>query len=218
MPRLTDMATVLLVRHGRTTANAAGILAGRAPGVRLDDVGRAQAERTAERLAAVHLAGLVTSPMERCRQTSRIILSRQAEPPKPSIAQGLTECDYGEWQGRNLAELAREPLWSTVQSRPSTAVFPGGESMLAMQRRAVTAIRRRDAAVEAQHGADAVWVAVSHADVIKSIIADALGMDFDRFQRIFVAPASVSVIRYSSGGAELLATNTESGDLAALRS
>lgn len=212
------MATVLLVRHGRTTANAAGVLAGRMPGVRLDDIGRAQAERTAQRLSAVPLVALVTSPMERCRQTARIILAGQSEPLKPSVASGITECDYGEWQGRTLSELAKEPLWSVVQSRPSAAVFPGGESMAAMQKRAVTAIRRRDHAVEQQHGTEAIWVAVSHADIIKSIIADALDLELDRFQRIVVAPASVSVIRYSAHGPEVLATNTDSGDLCFLRS
>jgi probable phosphomutase (TIGR03848 family) len=212
------MATVLLVRHGRTTANAAGVLAGRTPGVRLDDVGRAQAERTAERLAVVPVAGVVTSPMERCRETARIILARQPPGVRPSVASGITEADYGDWQGRPLAELAREPLWSVVQSRPSEAVFPGGESMAAMQRRSVAAIRRRDNSFETEHGPGAIWVAVSHADIIKSILADALGMELDRFQRIFVAPASVSIVRYGSGNPEVLATNTDSGDLAWLRS
>jgi probable phosphomutase (TIGR03848 family) len=218
------MATVLLVRHGRTTANAAGILAGRTPGVRLDDVGRAQAQRTAERLAVVPLVAVVSSPMERCRQTSRLILAQQSDAvkhgigPKLSIASGITECDYGEWQGRPLRELVSEPLWSVVQSKPSAAVFPGGESMTAMQHRSVAAIRRRDAAVEREFGADAVWAAVSHADVIKSILADALGMELDRFQRIFVSPASVSIIRYGTGDPEVLATNTDSGDLSWLRS
>lgn len=212
------MATVLLVRHGRTTANAAGILAGRAPGVRLDEVGVAQANRTSERLAAVALSGVVTSPMERCRQTARIILARQDGALKQSLATGITEADYGEWQGRPLAELAREPLWSVVQSHPSQAVFPGGESMAEMQRRSVAAIRRRDAAFDASHGTQAVWAAVSHADIIKSILADALGMELDRFQRIFVGPASVSIVRYGPGGPEVLATNTDSGDLSWLRS
>jgi probable phosphomutase (TIGR03848 family) len=212
------MATVLLVRHGRTTANAAGVLAGRTPGVRLDDVGRAQAERTAERMAVVPVAGVVTSPMERCRETARIILARQPPGLTPSVASGITEADYGDWQGRPLAELAREPLWSVVQSRPSQAVFPGGESMATMQRRSVAAIRRRDKSFEAEHGPGAIWVAVSHADIIKSILADALGMELDRFQRIFVAPASVSIVRYGSGNPEVLATNTDSGDLAWLRS
>jgi probable phosphomutase (TIGR03848 family) len=209
------MATVILVRHGRTTANAAGILAGRASGVKLDEIGLEQARRTAERLAAVPLVGLITSPLERCRQTARIILKQRTddEPITAAIERGITECDYGEWQGRPLAELAKEALWSVVQSQPSAATFPGGESLAAMQMRSVSAIRSRDAEFEATHGAGAVWLAVSHADVIKSVLADALGMHLDLFQRLNVAPASVSIIRYSADRPDVLATNSGSGDL-----
>jgi probable phosphomutase (TIGR03848 family) len=211
------MATVLLVRHGRTTANAAGVLAGRAAGVRLDEHGRTQAARTAERLAAVPLVGVVTSPLERCRQTARAIVDRQAGSPATPLEKGITECDYGEWQGRTLKELAREDLWSVVQTQPSAAVFPGGESLAAMQARSVAAIRRHDAAFEAEYGPAAVWVAVSHGDIIKSILADALGMHLDLFQRIDVGPASVSIVRYGPSRPSVYATNTDSGDLSWLR-
>jgi probable phosphomutase (TIGR03848 family) len=125
----------------------------------------------------------------------------------------LTECDYGEWQGRPLKELARLALWKTVQTNPSAATFPGGESLPQMQARAVDAVRRRDAAVTAAHGAGAVWLAVSHGDVIKSVIADALGMHLDLFQRIQVDPSSISVIRYTEARPYVLATNTHEGDL-----
>ena len=169
------MATVLLVRHGRTTANATGLLAGRTPGVSLDDHGREQAARTADRIAAVPVAAVVASPLERCAQTARALLDRQSGTVPSLVDDDLTECDYGQWQGRALSDLATEPLWATVQTQPSAVVFPGGESMAGMQARAVAAIRRHDAAVEAEHGPGAVWVAVSHGDVIKSILADALG-------------------------------------------
>ncbi|WP_144751298.1 histidine phosphatase family protein [Curtobacterium pusillum] len=208
------MATVLLVRHGRTTANATGLLAGRTAGVALDAVGRQQAARTAERIAAVPLAAVVSSPLERCRQTSRAVLERQPGTPETRIERAITECDYGDWQGRKLADLAKEPLWRTVQANPSAVVFPGGESMQGMQSRAVAAIRRIDAEVEAAHGPNAVWVAVSHGDVIKSVLADALGMHLDLFQRIAVGPASVSIVRYGEHRPEVVASNTESGDLA----
>ena len=211
------MATVLLVRHGRTTANASGLLAGRTAGVRLDEVGRAQAARTAERLSAVPLVGVVSSPLERCRQTARAILERQTGSPATPIEKAITECDYGEWQGRLLKDLATEPLWSVVQTQPSAAVFPGGESLGGMQARSVGAVRRLDAAFEAEHGAGAVWVAVSHGDIIKSILADALGMHLDLFQRINVGPASVSIVRYGASRPEVTATNTDSGDLSWLR-
>jgi probable phosphomutase (TIGR03848 family) len=211
------MATVLLVRHGRTAANARGVLAGRAPGVGLDELGREQAARTAERLAAVPLAAVVSSPLLRCRQTARAILARQPGSPAAPVERGLTEADYGDWQGRTIGELAREPLWSVVQSRPSEAVFPGGEAMPAMQARAVAAVARHDRAIEAEFGPDAVWAAVTHADIVKSVLAHAQGLPFDRFQRIAVDPASVSIVRFRDGGAEVLASNTSAGELAPLR-
>src|SRR4051794_19461050 len=157
MPRLQGMATVILVRHGRSTANVAGILTGRAAGVSLDAVGRSQAEHAAHRLAAVPLAAVVTSPLARCRQTARIIADPHSLTPR--LESGIVECDYGQWQGRPLKELAREPLWSVVQTRPSEAVFPGGESMAGMQARSVAAIRQHDSALEGEHGARAAWVA-----------------------------------------------------------
>jgi probable phosphomutase (TIGR03848 family) len=207
------MATVILLRHGRTSANASGILAGRARGVHLDDMGRGQADRAAGRLAAVPLADVVSSPLERCRETARALVGSQEGGPRVHIDKGLTECDYGEWQGRPLKELAKLALWKTVQSQPSAVTFPAGESMTQMQARAVDAVRRRDAAVAAAHGDGAVWVAVSHGDVIKSVLADALGMHLDLFQRIQVDPASISVIRYTDARPYVLASNTHDGDL-----
>ncbi len=146
------MATVILVRHGRTTANATGMLAGRAAGVSLDEIGRNQAALTGDRLAAVPLVGVVSSPLERCRQTTQLILDRQAGTLYTPVDLDLTECDYGQWQGRRLSDLVTEDLWSTVQSQPSAVIFPGGESMVAMQTRSVAAIRRHDAAFEAEYG------------------------------------------------------------------
>ena len=133
--------------------------------------------------------------------------------PKIVTEHGITECNYGEWQGRALKDLAAEELWATVQTQPSAAEFPGGESLASMQARAVAAVRRHDAAVERDHGAEAVWVAVSHGDIIKSILADALGMHLDLFQRVHVDPASISIVRYTSTRPYVLATNTHAGDL-----
>jgi probable phosphomutase (TIGR03848 family) len=207
------MATVILVRHGRSTANSDGILAGRTPGVLLDDTGHRQAERTASRLADVPLSTVISSPLERCRQTARAILDRQRDTPPLTTDDGITECGYGEWQGRKLADLGKEELWKTVVGQPSAAVFPGGEALADMQARAVAAIRGHDDAVEDEHGPGAVWVAVSHGDVIKSVIADAYGMPFDHFQRVHVDPASVSVIRYTGEMPHVLCVNTSEGDL-----
>jgi probable phosphomutase (TIGR03848 family) len=208
------MATVLLVRHARSTANADGVLTGRLKGVRLDETGRGQAERVGERLAAVPLSALVTSPLERCRETAAAIGTAQGGELRTTTERGLVECDYGEWQGQALKDLAREKLWKVIQRHPASVTFPGGESLTAMSARAVAAVRRHDARVEADAGPGAVWAAVSHGDVVKAILADALGMHLDQFQRLHVDPASVSVVRYTPEATYVLQSNTHAGDLA----
>ncbi|WP_454085699.1 histidine phosphatase family protein [Georgenia sp. Marseille-Q6866] len=211
------MATVILVRHARSTANTAGVLAGRTPGVELDETGREQAARTGARLGAVPLVAVVSSPLERCRQTAQAVLDHQGTGLTARLEEDLTECDYGAWQGGTLAELGKEELWSVVQRQPSAAVFPGGESLVAMHARAVSAVRRIDAAVEAEHGPAAVWAAVTHGDLVKAILADALGMHLDLFQRLHADPASVSVVRYTAAQPHVLAVNTHAGELSWLR-
>ncbi|MFV0427316.1 MAG: MSMEG_4193 family putative phosphomutase [Beutenbergiaceae bacterium] len=210
------MATVILVRHGRTTANASGVLAGRTRGVSLDAIGRAQVAHLGSRLAALELVQIVSSPLRRCRQSARAIRARQhvgGPAPTPRIDARLTECDYGSWQGRRLQDLAQEELWAVVQRTPSAVTFPGGESMAAMQARALTAIRDHDGAVTDQAGPTAVWAAVSHGDIIKAVLADALGMHLDLFQRIDVHPASVSVIRYHRTGTQVVSMNSDGANL-----
>lgn len=207
------MTTLFLVRHGRSTANTAGVLAGRTDGVELDDKGREQAEAARVRLAGVPLAAAVVSPILRCRQTAQQILADRDVPE--FLEEGLSECDYGEWTGRTLKELAGEKLWKTVQQQPSAAVFPGGESMTAMWSRSVGAVRNWDRGLAAEHGEHTAWLAVSHGDVIKAILADALGMHLDSFQRIMVDPASVSVIHYTDARPYVVTMNSTSGDLSA---
>ena len=207
------MPTVILARHGRTTANATGILAGRSKGVHLDDRGQEQAAAAAGRLTELTLAAVVTSPMERCRETARLLAPDQ----RVVSERRLTECDYGDWTGRPLRDLAKEPLWRTVQAHPAGVVFPGGEPMAEMSRRGVAAIREWDTRLGAEHGPDAVWLAVSHGDVIKAILADALGMHLDAFQRIVVDPASLSVVRYTEMRPFVVSLNSASGSLAHLK-
>jgi probable phosphomutase (TIGR03848 family) len=191
------VATVLLVRHGRSTANTKAVLAGRTPGVQLDETGEQQARDTAARITNLPVLAVVSSPLERCMQTAETIASGLAQPLSVEIDERLTECGYGDWTGKELKQLAKEPLWKAVQSHPSGVTFPGGEAMRAMQARGVDAIRDWDRRLTDLHGPDALWVASSHADVIKAILADALGMHLDNFQRIVVDPASVSVISYT---------------------
>ena len=208
------MATLILLRHGRTTSNTSGTLAGHQP-TELDESGRAQAVAVGKRLteAGVVLAAVVTSPLVRCRQTLELALPGA----QPEVEPRLVECGYGEWEGQPLRTLARQPLWQVVQAHPSAARFPGGESMAEISARAVAAVRDWDARVTAQHGADAVWLACTHGDVIKSIVADALGMHLDLFQRIAVDPASLTVIRYTPLRPFLLRANDIGGDLSGLR-
>lgn len=213
------MPTVLLVRHGRTTANADGTLAGRTPGIGLDDTGRDQARALADRMATLPLREVLSSPLERCVRTAESIVAtggtRAVPRPDLRVDERLAECDYGQWTGRSLRELAKDPMWPVVQAHPSAAVFPGGESMRAMQHRAVDAVREADARVEAEYGPDAVWVAVSHGDVIKAVLADALGAHLDAFQRVAVDPCSVSAVRYTPLRPFVLRLN-DTGDLGSL--
>jgi len=207
------VATVILVRHGRSTANTGGVLAGRATGITLDETGDKQAARVADRLAAIPLVGVVSSPLERCRLTARAILERQEAELELMTEPDVIECDYGEWEGQQIKELAKQDLWTLVQTQPSSATFPGGESLAEMQHRTVAAVRRLDAAFEAEHGAHAVWAIVSHGDPIKSVLADALGMHLDLFQRLDVHPGSASVVRYGQHRPAVIAVNTAEGDL-----
>ncbi len=128
----------------------------------------------------------------------------------------LLECDYGEWTGRELKQLAKEKLWGVVQAQPSAARFPGGESLQEMSSRVVAAVRERDAALTADVGDHAVWLAVSHGDPIKAVLADALGLHLDAFQRIVVDPGSLSVVRYTPHRAFVVTMNSSSGSLAHL--
>jgi len=209
------MTTVLLIRHGRTSANTAGVLVGRTSGVELDEAGTKQVAELAGRLSGVPLRAVVTSPLRRCRQTAQAVLSARSDGCVMAVDQGLVECAYGEWTGRPLRELSKDKLWSAVQHQPSAVRFPGGEAMSDMSARAIGAVRGWDARMEAQHGPDAVWAAVSHGDIIKAILADALGMHLDSFQRLVVDPASISIVRYTAARPYVIAANSTTVDLAA---
>ena len=191
------MGTLLLIRHGRTDANASGILAGRTPGVVLDEVGRDTTKALSLRLKDVKVAQVVVSPLERTQETASLLFD--AEIPS-ALDDWLIECDYGTWQGLKLSELATNELWPIVQQRPDEMIFPEGESMNDMAARASTAMREWDAKLVAEHGTDVVWAAVSHGDIIKAICADAMGLPLRKFQTIMIDPASVSVVHYSQEG------------------
>ncbi len=202
------MTTVFLVRHGRTNANATGVLAGWTPGVGLDEQGRAQAAAVAARLNRVPFAAIVSSPLDRCLQTAELIAGGR-DTARVVPDDRLGEARYGDWTGRELKKLGKEPLWKVVQQHPSAAVFPGpeGEALAHTQARAVSAVRDWNSRL----GPDQTWLACTHADVIKSIVADALGLHLDLFQRIVVDPCSLTVIRYTSTRPFLIGLNDLGG-------
>jgi len=183
--------------------------------VKLDEAGLQQAAAVGERLAALPLAAIVTSPLDRCKQTAAAI-AKHHQALRPATDRRLTECGYGDWTGKKIGELAKDPLWAVVQQHPSAVTFPGGESMRGMQQRAVDAVRADDAALAASHGPQAIWVAVSHGDVIKSIVADALGQHLDSFQRIVVDTASTTIITYTATRPFLVRLNDSGSELASL--
>ena len=203
------MGTLLLIRHGRTDANANGVLAGRTPGVLLDEVGRSATQDLAKRLQDVKVSQVVSSPLERTVETAKILFSKDSN---IALEDRLLECDYGDWQGSKLSELAVHELWPIVQQRPDEMIFPNGESMNDMSARACTAVREWDAKLTQEHGDKVVWVAVSHGDIIKAICADAMGLPLRKFQSLMIEPASVSVIHYSESGSAVSKLNDTGSD------
>jgi probable phosphomutase (TIGR03848 family) len=184
------VTTVLIVRHG-LTATTGHVLTGWMPGIGLDERGRAQAARLADRLAGLKLDAIVTSPLQRCVETARAVADRRSV--NVQIDERVGECQYGEWTGRQLKELERDPLWKVVQAHPSAVTFPAGESLLDMQHRVVAAVRDWNGRL----GPDATYLICSHGDPIKAVVADSLGLHLDQSQRIQVDPCSLTVIRYT---------------------
>lgn len=206
--------TVILLRHGRSTANTSRTLAGRSPGVALDEVGVEQAKGLVDRLAGLAIEEIVHSPLLRCEQTVAPLATDRGIEPR--VDERLVEVDYGQWTGRALKELVEEPLWKVVQQHASAAVFPGGEGLAQVQARAVAAVREHDRRLADAHGRDVVWIACSHGDVIKAVLADAVGSHLDGFQRIVTEPGSISVVRYTATRPFVLRMNDTGSDLAGL--
>ena len=205
------MTTVVLVRHGLTHLTGP-VLAGWTPGLHLDDRGRQQAAAVAERLRPVRFDAVVSSPLDRCLDTAGAVLAGRSL--ELQVDDRLGECRYGDWTGRPLKELAKDPLWKVVQAHPSAVTFPGpeGEPLRETQARAVAAVRDWNARL----GPDATWLACSHGDVIKAVVADAMGLHLDQFQRIVVDPCSVTVIRYTELRPFVVRVNDTGGGVADL--
>jgi probable phosphomutase (TIGR03848 family) len=203
------MTTLLLVRHGHTDA-AGKRLTGWAPGVHLNELGRLQAERLVERLDGVRIDTIVSSPLERCRETAAPLAKARGH--AVDVKRAWIEVGYGEWTGRSISQLRRTKLWRRVMFAPSNVRFPGGESLLEVQVRAV------DATLDiASRPARGNVVVVSHADVIRLLVAHLAGMHADHLQRLSIDTASITAVSISDGFPRLLTVN-DTGDLAVLRS
>lgn len=207
------MTTVLLVRHGRTRLTGP-VLAGWTPGLGLDEHGAAQAAALAARLAPVPLTAVVSSPLDRCLQTAGAIAKARAPVPEVLVDERFGEVGYGDWTGRPLTELAEDPLWRVVQEHPSAVRFPGpgGEALAAAQQRAVAAVRDWNQRL----GRDAAYLVCSHGDIIKAVVADALGLHLDQFQRIHAEPTSLTVLRYTERRPFVLRLNDTAADVTGL--
>lgn len=203
------MTTLLLVRHGHTDA-AGKRLTGRAPGVHLNELGRRQAERLVERLEGVRIDAIVSSPLERCRETAAPLAKARGR--AVDVVRAWIEVGYGEWTGRSISQLRRTKLWRRVMFAPSNVRFPGGESLLEVQGRAVDATLD----IAARHARGTV-VVVSHADVIRLLVAHVAGMHADHLQRLSIDTASITAVSISDGVPRLLTVN-DTDDLGVLRS
>ncbi|MBI1737510.1 MAG: histidine phosphatase family protein [Candidatus Rokubacteria bacterium] len=205
-----DRATVvLLVRHG-TTPTTGKVLPGRAPGLSLSDQGHKEVEATAARIAKLaHVAAVYASPLERAWETAQPIA--RAHGLRPRVERGLLEVDIGRFVGLRLDRARKLPEWRLVQRQPSGFRFPDGESFVELQARVVETIAR----IVARHPGETV-VAVSHGDPIRVALAHALGVHLDHFQRIYVAPASISAVAYRPGSVSVLSVNSVGDDLACL--
>src|SRR5262245_19886292 len=203
------MTTLVLVRHGHTDT-AGKRLTGWTPGVHLNARGRREAERLVERLDGVRIDAIVSSPLERCRETAAPLAKARGLDIR--VRRAWIETGYGEWTGRSISQLRRTKLWRTVMAAPSNARFPGGESLLEVQARAV------DAAFDiARDHPRGTVVVVSHADVIRLVVAHVAGTHPDHLHRLSIDTGSISAVSLTQGTPRLLAYN-DTGDLAFLRS
>jgi probable phosphomutase (TIGR03848 family) len=188
------MHEIFLIRHGRSTANNKGVLAGRLPGIELDAVGIDQARAVAKHLSSVDFNSVYSSPLPRCLNTAKIINDSQKKARQINIQDGFNECDYGAWSGKKLSKLASHSLWKIIQDSPSQVKFPQGEAMTDMSHRSTSALLDILKASKSRSQKIAI---VSHADVIKSLVAFAMGLHLDNFQRLIIDPASVSKINWT---------------------
>ena len=195
------MSIILLVRHGENQYVKKGRLAGRLPGVHLNEKGRAQAQAVAEKLKGAPIKAIYSSPMERTMETAEPIAA--ALGLEVITRPGLIEVDVGEWQDKKLKGLSRLKIWRMVQNTPSLMRFPGGETFAEAQFRIVQEILE----LVSQSEPKDILVLVSHSDPIKLAVAYFIGLPLDQFQRLSVSPGSISALYIGEGFSRLLTLN-----------
>jgi len=197
--RVQKPATIYLLRHGHSTANAKSILAGRDASVSLSPRGIEQAQAVMHELGERKFAKIYSSPMPRCLETLRPLAGKSKL--KIEKDDGLIEMEYGDWSGKKLLALSRKKMWSEIQARPSLVRFPNGESFLEMQGRSLESVKSL-----AIPGAEIL--VCSHGDVIKAIVAGLVGLHLDNFQRLTIDPASITVIDLFAESAQIRLMNS----------
>lgn len=195
---------LLLIRHAPTSVTGR-ILIGRLPGYSLSEEGRGLADKLSGRLSEAGIRAVYTSPLERARETAETLARYTRRHPIDEPR--LIEVDYGSWTGRSLSSLSRLKAWQTVRWNPSLVVFPSGESLVGMQARALAACTD----IARRHRLHTVAL-VTHADIIKAVIAHFAGVPLDFYHRFAVASPSVSVIDLPDAGAPRIVTVNGGGD------
>lgn len=199
--RAEKPASIYLLRHGNSTANAKSILAGRDYKVRLSAAGEKQALVVSKEFSDKKFAKIYSSPLTRCLETLEPLATNLKK--EIEIADGLIEMEYGDWSGKKLALLSRNKLWKAIQTRPSLVRFPNGESFLEMQNRSLEAVTKL--AVPGKN-----ILMCSHGDVIKAIVAGLIGLHLDKFQSLAIDPASITILDISGDTARLRLLNDTS--------
>ena len=207
------MARIVLLRHAHSVANEKNLLAGRTPGIALSKTGKEQALGLVDRIGPMRFDEIAVSPMQRCRETIDPWIESTSNASRVVVDESISEVDYGSWSGKSLASLRRKAQWKVVQDFPSQMIFPEGESLLEMQRRALLGFYRLNS-VKGKGSR----LLVSHGDVIKSIVAHCLGMHLDQFQRLVIEPASITIIDTDAGMSRLVRFNDGKGSLSSGRS
>lgn len=195
-----DRIDLLFVRHGESTANAAGVLAGRLPNIELSKNGIEQAKSLRRVLAKFKPKQVISSPMDRCLQTAKIALKNDSSDIQ--LDNKIMEMDYGDFSGQSLSKLAKLPDWTQIQQDPQNYKFPSGESFVDLRKRTSEFLNELKLATF-----DKATV-FTHADVIKSIVCDVLDVPMSKFQSICIFPASITHVQLVAGNWILMSSNS----------